>query len=140
MKSVNVENDSIVEFTNGLPHGSGIDASWNYNATNGSYVYFSNSFHCMDENGFYCGWQDFSVRLDKTLFDYVIDAYAKMVSYNHMPSKERMTERVNSLLDLLAENFTLQFNNGHHLADRHLLRDYLEDTIHYAISECIFKL
>lgn len=44
-----------------LPHGSGIDADWYINQQkNGSWV-CTNSFHAMNENGYYDGWIPFKV-------------------------------------------------------------------------------
>lgn len=43
-----------------LPHGSGIDCDWTYEVRNTS-IRFKNSYHCMNELGFYDGYQDFSL-------------------------------------------------------------------------------
>lgn len=47
-----------------LPHGSGIDGVWNYErrtARRGQVSYrVSNSFHLMNDVGFYIGWVEFS--------------------------------------------------------------------------------
>ena len=43
-----------------LPHGSGIDAAWNYEWQRNRLI-AKCSFHCMDDNGMYCGWADFTV-------------------------------------------------------------------------------
>ena len=45
-------------------HGSGIDCDWHI-SENKSNIIMSNSIHCMDENGYYEGYMDFSVRIDK---------------------------------------------------------------------------
>lgn len=126
------------DFARQLPHGSGIDATWEYRDT-ANYVYFSNSFHCMDENGFYGGWQDFSVRLDRTVFSYMVEAKKNYDNYHHEAMKEDQRKRLYVLLDILAESFTLQFNGGDYLANKYFLRDYLENTIHYSIGNEIFN-
>lgn len=126
-------DDKFVPFAEGLPHGSGIDSDWNARETK-QYVYFENGFHCMDEWGSYNGWQDFSVRVDRVLFEHWLIASDKAEKY-HADYKRKMIDRVNALIDLIAENFTLQFNNGHYLANKHMLRGYLEDTIFCSISE-----
>jgi len=46
-----------------LPHGSGIDGDWSFDYTD-KRIYVSNSYHRMDENGYYCGWIDFTVIID----------------------------------------------------------------------------
>lgn len=40
-------------------HGSGIDAKWLIDDTSQG-MWLKNSFHCMDQHGYYCGWADFS--------------------------------------------------------------------------------
>jgi len=45
-----------------LPHGSGIDCSWRIEPRADGVDCF-NSFHMMDENGSYCGYAEFSVRI-----------------------------------------------------------------------------
>lgn len=43
-----------------LPHGSGIDCTWEIEQKSG-YWKCSNSFHCMNDVGFYVGFADFSL-------------------------------------------------------------------------------
>jgi hypothetical protein len=50
------------EIVEALPHGSGIDSSWSVDLV-GRGVNFYNSYHAMNENGFYCGWHDFYIRI-----------------------------------------------------------------------------
>lgn len=45
-----------------LPHGSGIDCDWRFEPMKDG-IRCRNSFHFMDENGYYSGWGDFSVVL-----------------------------------------------------------------------------
>lgn len=94
--------DKVWDFTRRL-HGSGIDADWSIEETVSSFR-ASNSFHVLDEPGFYVGWADFTV-----IF----------------PKNETMG------------NFTLQFNGrgAQYLAQKFMLRDYLEDTISGTLSE-----
>lgn len=47
-----------------LPHGSGIDADWHVDEKSDRFI-ASNSFHAMDEDGFYDGWADFTVSIPK---------------------------------------------------------------------------
>lgn len=47
-----------------LPHGSGIDGTWHIEEKDDKIV-ASNSYHKMDEHGFYVGWQDFTVEIPK---------------------------------------------------------------------------
>lgn len=48
-----------------LPHGSGIDGTWSYGFLQDKYYTFSNSFHCMNDNGYYDGWQNFTLKVEK---------------------------------------------------------------------------
>lgn len=45
-------------------HGSGIDCNYELSQNNSS-VILCNSYHCMDDNGFYDGYLDFIVRINK---------------------------------------------------------------------------
>ena len=45
-----------------LPHGSGIDAKWEFDYQKNGAILAICSYHCMDNHGYYCGWQDFKVK------------------------------------------------------------------------------
>ena len=75
-----------------LPHGSGIDGRWGID-DKGSYYGCYNGFHCINENGFYEGWQHFQLIV---------------------PKKK-------------PNEFKIHFTGGQYLAQKHMLRDYLED-------------
>ena len=47
-----------------LPHGSGIDCEWALKLTTPTRVNAVNSYHCMDEHGYYDGYVDFTVHFD----------------------------------------------------------------------------
>lgn len=90
-----------------LPHGSGIDADWRVSFNNNqTKATFRNSFHCMDESGFYEGWQDFQIVVN-------------------------LTDSVRNW----AHTFKLQFTGDRWLAKKHDLRPYLEDMFAYAFDE-----
>jgi hypothetical protein len=46
-----------------LPHGSGIDDSWDYEEYHNGNLRFFNSYHMMDEYGSYTHWVPFSLKL-----------------------------------------------------------------------------
>lgn len=55
--------DSLCQYLeNILPHGSGIDCKWTFDYQKNGKVIARNSYHCMDDNGFYCGYADFTVK------------------------------------------------------------------------------
>jgi hypothetical protein len=47
-----------------LPHGSGIDCDWQIE-DKGNYIRCDNSYHVMNDTGYYIGWLDFSVIVPK---------------------------------------------------------------------------
>ena len=57
--------ENLKEF---LPRGSGIDSEWNIE-DKGKYLKCENSYHYMDEYGYYDGWIDFSVIIPKKEID-----------------------------------------------------------------------
>lgn len=67
-----------------LPHGSGIDCKWTVEvAKNGSVVAY-NSFHVMNDVGFYVGYQDFKVKLFRRKTDdihYLRDGRIQILSH-----------------------------------------------------------
>jgi len=89
-----------------LPHGSGIDCTWEIE-DKGKYFKASNSFHCMNENGYYVGYSDFSLIIPKKGW----------------------------------ENFRLHFHGkySHYLNSRFMLRDYLEDSFAFVLSDFSLK-
>ncbi len=44
-----------------LPHGSGINSSWEFSWQRDGSIVCANSFHCMNDVGYYDGWADFKV-------------------------------------------------------------------------------
>ena len=62
MKNYNAKKLSL-NLVNSI-HGSGIDCEW-YVSENKKYILLTNSYHCMDENGYYEGYCDFTVKIDK---------------------------------------------------------------------------
>lgn len=56
--------DSLTDYLNSiLPHGSGINCKWKFDYLKNGSVLASNSYHCMDENGSYGGFADFTIKL-----------------------------------------------------------------------------
>jgi hypothetical protein len=129
------DDDALEYFIENLPHGSGINCEWSGNIPEtGDYVYISNSYQCMNENGFYDGYQDFSIRILRVDFARLMDFYQKYEAYQYIPSKERVQGLFNATLEMIKDDFVLQFNNGQYKAERYMLRDYLEDTIRWSLS------
>jgi hypothetical protein len=56
-----------------LPHGSGIDCIWHVNHVKDLVFDCHNSYHAMDQNGFYCGYVDFIVRIDLLTKDFDVE-------------------------------------------------------------------
>ncbi len=55
-----MENKNLVSV---LPHGSGIDYDWNFEVESSDTVLAKNGWHYMNQNGYYLGCVDFSIRL-----------------------------------------------------------------------------
>lgn len=59
--------EHIQELINKLPHGSGIDGKWVINYDKYEVIELGNFYHAMDENGFYVGYIDFTVKIVPSL-------------------------------------------------------------------------
>ncbi len=59
----------IKELIDELPHGSGLNSQWDLDfvRSNDSRLIFYTSYHCMDENGMYDGWVDFTLKITPSL-------------------------------------------------------------------------
>jgi hypothetical protein len=53
-------------------HGSGWDTSWNVKHTTKGHYECLVGYHCMDEHGYYDGWIEIIVILDKNLTDFAM--------------------------------------------------------------------
>ena len=68
----NLQNDSDLQdevekvLLKRLPHGSGIDCKWEFKWLKNGKVKASNSFHCMNDAGYYDGYADFTVIITPT--------------------------------------------------------------------------
>ena len=100
-----------------LPRGSGFDAgcSLDFDKSNSARLAFVVPFHCMDANGFYCGWRDYCVIVKASLeFGYAL----------------RITGRQ---MRLIAAGFF----SAPCFWDWNYLREYIADTFHHALCvEC----
>ena len=92
----------------------------------------------MDENGMYNGVQDFRVRIEKSDFYRLLNAARNASVYQFEPSRKRELKRLDVMLGYIRDEFVLQFTGGQYLAQKHMLRDYLTDTIAYSIEEMEF--
>jgi len=68
-----------------LPHGSGIDSDWGLSEkSNPNKIILYNSYHCMNENGMYDGWIDFTVTVTPSLIhDYDIKVTGNFSQRNY---------------------------------------------------------
>ena len=125
----------VEDFVDNLPHGSGINCDWSGRMSDsGKYVYFRNSYHCMGESGMYEGYQDFTVRIPK--IDFINFVYGSW--FMGMSLISDVTEAKNMWADAtlsIINEFTIQFNGGHYLADKHMLKDYLDDAVAWALRD-----
>lgn len=105
-----------------LPHGSGIDCEWDVEVLKNGNVVFRNSYHGMNDGGFYDGWQDFSVVIfcrQRDVLNPLRDGVTTQVLYRKG--------------DL---DFRLEFNGGTSRKSwAYGLKDYLYETIGYSLGE-----
>ncbi|MDD3263403.1 MAG: hypothetical protein PHT94_00745 [Candidatus Nanoarchaeia archaeon] len=97
----NMDADTKIEFLDFcLPHGSGFDIKHEITEQKKNFEIRS-SFHCMDENGYYCGWVDFTAYLWKDI-----------------PSNKN-------------KELTVYINGkySNYLADKYFLRNYIKEEI-----------
>lgn len=94
--------DFIVYELNQKFSGSGIDAGYKCGKISKKHIYIESSYHCMNEHGYYDGWQEFSIRIPITT-DW--------------------------------HDWKLLFRYDHYKADKYMLREYLEDSLHFHLSE-----
>lgn len=92
-----------------LPHGSGIDADWVIEG-HAHHITCRNSFHCINDCGMYEGWQDFSVIIKNGRY------FQNGTIYKEL-------------------DITIHFHGSQYLARKHMLREYLGDTIAYALTD-----
>jgi hypothetical protein len=60
----------VLQLVNGcLPHGSGIDSGviFDFEKSSGKKLVFHFSYHFMDENGYYNGWEDYTLTVTPSL-------------------------------------------------------------------------
>jgi len=64
-----IHRQNIEQMIDLLPHGSGIDGKteFNFNKSRENKLIIDSSYHCMDQNGFYDGWVDFSIMITSSL-------------------------------------------------------------------------
>ena len=83
----NYENEIDNIMKNVLPHGSGIDdgCSFNYNKSQNNRLVINSAYHCMNENGYYDGWVDFTVVLTPDFeLDYTLNIRGNFGKYGHV--------------------------------------------------------
>ena len=64
-----IHRQNIEQMIDSLPHGSGIDGKteFNFNKSRENKLIIDSSYHCMDQNGYYDGWIDFSIIITPSL-------------------------------------------------------------------------
>lgn len=92
----------ITEYLNEYLSGSGFNTEWREGKifNNGKFE-IENDFHCLNENGYYEGYQYFKITVNPA----------------DIP------------------DFKLSFTHGDYLARKHMLHNYLEDTIYHFLTK-----
>lgn len=75
----------IDALANALPTGSGIDCKWQFTEQKNGNILAHNSYHCMNEYGFYDGWADFTLifKKNKPLADFILQFNGKTAQYKN---------------------------------------------------------
>jgi hypothetical protein len=109
-----------------LPHGSGIDAKWTHRTLKNGNVELYCSFHGMDENGFYDGWQDFKVKL----FRHTQDKLNKLNG-----SSEGKVQVLHRAGQWDYSVHLTGYRQSRNTSWGYGLRDYLSELVDYALGE-----
>jgi hypothetical protein len=153
-------NNRLVDI---LPHGSGIDAEWQIEQLRNGNVVANCSYHGMDEHGYYDGWQDFKIVIHPIpIADKCPQCDGKGFRLLHDIAKIRGVDVTSIDRDSLHVEWIGQYafrcnacrsDYNPQILDFRLnsvgglvrrswafgLRDYLVDTIHYALSDYLYQ-
>ena len=63
--------ERLEDYNDNLPSGSGFDSGSkiDFDSTNESKITINTSYHFMDQNGFYDGWEDYTIVVKASLFN-----------------------------------------------------------------------
>jgi len=109
-----------------LPHGSGIDSEWVITEHKNGNFTCENSFHSMDENGYYDGYMPFTVRL----FRHTQNMYNPLKG--PLEGKIQVVHRKNDV------DFSLSCNENKRRSF-YGLKEYLNDTLYHALESVLTK-
>jgi hypothetical protein len=109
-----------------LPHGSGIDARWEFSRLKNGAIICRNGFHGMDEYGYYDGWQEFYVKL----FEHKQDKLNSLSG--PLSGKVQVLHRAG---DLDFEVHLSGYRQPQSKAWTYELKSYLSESMHYALFE-----
>lgn len=87
--------ESILESE--LPHGSGIDYKWEFDFNKNGSIVCRNSFHAMNENGYYDGIMPFK-------FTIQFDRQNNKLDFNHIICNEKRKNSFYGLKEYLTDN------------------------------------
>lgn len=107
-----------------LPHGSGIDMDWKFEVCQNGNIFCHNSYHGMDEGGMYDGWQDFYVKIFRHRQDVVRKLEwcgVERIQVHHFKND------IDFYICFTGQRLKRSWTYG--------LRDYLEETVHYCLTE-----
>lgn len=87
-----------------FPHGSGIDngCHFNFDKSVNNKLVIDSGYHCMDPNGYYDGWIDFTVTLTPDLeLDYKLNIRGNFGKYGHV--KDYLYQIFHDVFDTIYE-------------------------------------
>ena len=68
--------EDLLKWVKLLPHGSGIDGNVRVELSKTDKILITFDYHCMDENGYYCGWIEYKISVSP---DFLCDINIKFV-------------------------------------------------------------
>ncbi len=121
-----VSFDKMVEC---LPHGSGIDCKWGFEEMRDGACYLTNSFHMMDEHGYYDGWAPFKV------FIHYSKKYSLYRLEGPLEGKYQPWEKPNDIKVKIF--FDTPDSSARRKVEKLDLRNYLEDVVIEGVRKAI---
>lgn len=119
-----IEKDKLLDL---LPHGSGIDYTWEITYRKNGNIQAKNFFHAMNENGYYDGIMPFIVRIFRHKSDYWFRTLK-----GPLKGKIQVIHRKGDI-----DFFIICDDNRR--ASFYGLKDYLDDTISFSLDSIITK-
>lgn len=102
-----IDSDYEEQLDRILPHGSGIDCKWEYSEQKDGKIVCNNSFHYMNDNGYYMGYLDFSIRFFRNNpTDFILQFHTNRNGYREV-NNHGLREYFYDIFDWALKDFEL---------------------------------